>query len=127
MVVQSRKPHTHSTLRGDVPSRMAADLAATAAHCDDDIKQRTTSSRSPPAHVGIVGAGVAGLRCADVLLKHGVRVTILEGRTRVGGRVRSSLSMSVSLQSLTAGSSPRRIWTGTWLICTPRPTPGPTK
>ncbi|KAF2122773.1 hypothetical protein BDV96DRAFT_482125 [Lophiotrema nucula] len=37
-------------------------------------------------HVGIVGAGVAGLRCADVLLQHGVKVTILEGRNRVGGR-----------------------------------------
>lgn len=39
-------------------------------------------------HVGIIGAGVAGLRCADVLLRHGVKVTILEGRDRVGGRVR---------------------------------------
>src|SRR5438045_9501695 len=38
-------------------------------------------------HIGIVGAGVAGLRCADVLLRHGFRVTILEGRDRVGGRV----------------------------------------
>lgn len=37
-------------------------------------------------HVCIVGAGVAGLRCADVLLQHGVKVTILEGRDRVGGR-----------------------------------------
>lgn len=55
-----------------------------------------TSSMSTPLirravgkvpHVCIVGAGVAGLRCADVLLKHGVKVTILEGRDRVGGRV----------------------------------------
>lgn len=38
-------------------------------------------------HVCIVGAGVAGLRCADVLLQHGVKVTIFEGRDRVGGRV----------------------------------------
>lgn len=38
-------------------------------------------------HVCVVGAGVAGLRCADVLLQHGVKVTILEGRDRVGGRV----------------------------------------
>ena len=38
-------------------------------------------------HVGIVGAGVAGLRCADVLMQCGVRVTILEARKRVGGRV----------------------------------------
>jgi len=38
-------------------------------------------------HVGIIGAGVAGLRCADVLLEHGIKVTILEGRDRIGGRV----------------------------------------
>ena len=38
-------------------------------------------------HVCVVGAGVAGLRCADLLLKQGVKVTILEGRNRVGGRV----------------------------------------
>jgi NADPH-dependent 2,4-dienoyl-CoA reductase/sulfur reductase-like enzyme len=37
-------------------------------------------------HVCVVGAGVAGMRCADVLLRQGVRVTILEGRERVGGR-----------------------------------------
>ncbi|KAK0107359.1 hypothetical protein ONS95_004052 [Cadophora gregata] len=34
-----------------------------------------------------VGAGVAGLRCADLLLRHGFAVTILEGRDRIGGRV----------------------------------------
>lgn len=47
---------------------------------------RRTIGRIP--HVGIVGAGLAGLRCADILLKHGVKVTILEGRDRIGGRVR---------------------------------------
>lgn len=38
-------------------------------------------------HICVIGAGVAGLRCADILLQHGVKVTILEGRDRVGGRV----------------------------------------
>jgi len=37
--------------------------------------------------VCIVGAGMAGLRTADVLLQHGAQVTILEARNRVGGRV----------------------------------------
>ena len=37
--------------------------------------------------VCIVGAGVAGLRCADVLIQNGIDVTILEARDRTGGRV----------------------------------------
>lgn len=39
-------------------------------------------------HVCVVGAGMAGLRCAELLIKHGLKVTILEGRNRIGGRVR---------------------------------------
>lgn len=38
-------------------------------------------------HVGVIGAGFSGLRCADILLQHGFQVTILEGRNRIGGRV----------------------------------------
>lgn len=38
-------------------------------------------------HIGIVGAGLAGLRCADILSQHGCNVTILEARNRIGGRV----------------------------------------
>ncbi|KAK4188018.1 hypothetical protein QBC35DRAFT_515014 [Podospora australis] len=43
------------------------------------------SNQSP--HIGIVGAGLAGLRCADILLRYGFRVTILEARDRIGGRI----------------------------------------
>ncbi|CRK32654.1 hypothetical protein BN1723_014658 [Verticillium longisporum] len=38
-------------------------------------------------HVAVIGAGLAGLRCADILLQHGFRVTLIEGRDRLGGRV----------------------------------------
>ncbi|OLN88115.1 Amine oxidase family member 1 [Colletotrichum chlorophyti] len=37
--------------------------------------------------IGIVGAGLAGLRCADILAHHGFDVTIIEARDRVGGRM----------------------------------------
>ncbi|KAI0472844.1 FAD/NAD(P)-binding domain-containing protein [Xylariaceae sp. FL0804] len=48
-------------------------------------RARVVSAHTP--HIGIIGAGLSGLRCADVLLQHGFRVTIVEGRDRLGGRV----------------------------------------
>lgn len=38
--------------------------------------------------VCIVGAGMAGLRCAELLIEGGLQVTIFEARDRLGGRVR---------------------------------------
>lgn len=38
-------------------------------------------------HVAVIGAGFSGLRCADVLLRSGAKVTMFEARDRVGGRV----------------------------------------
>ncbi|KFY84589.1 hypothetical protein V498_07800 [Pseudogymnoascus sp. VKM F-4517 (FW-2822)] len=54
-----------------------------------DRKLSTTSihdggSKAP--RVGIVGAGISGLRCADILLDQGFQVTIFEARDRIGGR-----------------------------------------
>ncbi|RDW62679.1 flavin containing amine oxidoreductase [Coleophoma crateriformis] len=48
---------------------------------------RRTFSVSNPPHIGIIGAGVSGLRCADILLQNGFKVTILEARDRIGGRL----------------------------------------
>ena len=36
--------------------------------------------------VGVVGAGIAGLACADTLAASGIRATVYEAGTRVGGR-----------------------------------------
>ncbi|POR37256.1 Putative polyamine oxidase 4 [Tolypocladium paradoxum] len=47
---------------------------------------RNGDSATTP-HVGIIGAGLSGLRCADILLRHGFKVTVIEGRDRVGGRL----------------------------------------
>lgn len=44
----------------------------------------------PRPRVIIVGAGVSGLRAADLLSQHGSRITVLEARDRVGGRLRST-------------------------------------
>lgn len=37
--------------------------------------------------VAIIGAGMSGLRCADVLTRAGAHVTMFEARNRIGGRV----------------------------------------
>lgn len=57
---------------------------------EQDEMLRAAAAKGRQLHVGIVGAGFAGLRCADVLLQHGHKVTIFEARDRVGGRVRTS-------------------------------------
>merc|ERR1739848_263296 len=38
-------------------------------------------------HVAVVGAGVAGLCCAERLCRSGVKVTVFEQAAEVGGRV----------------------------------------
>ncbi|KAH8818420.1 hypothetical protein F5882DRAFT_473197 [Hyaloscypha sp. PMI_1271] len=45
-----------------------------------------TRSHSTTPEICVVGAGLAGLRCADILLQYGFKVTVLEARDRVGGR-----------------------------------------
>ena len=42
--------------------------------------------RNPSVDVGIVGAGIAGLACADALADSGVRPAVYEAGTGVGGR-----------------------------------------
>lgn len=51
---------------------------------------RAATAKAREISVGIVGAGFAGLRCADILLQADCKVTILEARDRLGGRVAQS-------------------------------------
>ena len=46
-------------------------------------------------HICIVGAGPAGLRCATVLLEQGCKVTLVEARNRIGGRVRTQTNLQI--------------------------------
>ncbi len=38
-------------------------------------------------HIGVIGAGISGLRCAAKLSQYGFDVTVLEARKRLGGRI----------------------------------------
>ncbi|KAI9769316.1 MAG: hypothetical protein M1835_006721 [Candelina submexicana] len=49
---------------------------------------RTAAGKVP--HVCVVGAGIAGLRCAETLIQRGMKVTLIEGRNRIGGRMHQS-------------------------------------
>jgi protoporphyrinogen oxidase len=46
-----------------------------------------TKSPGNEVSVAIIGAGISGLRCADVLLRSGAKVKVYEARDRIGGRV----------------------------------------
>ncbi|MDH4305311.1 MAG: NAD(P)/FAD-dependent oxidoreductase, partial [Nitrospira sp.] len=52
------------------------------------IPQRATAAKPSTSSlsVGIVGAGLAGLACADTLKSRGIRATIYEAANRTGGR-----------------------------------------
>ena len=56
---------------------------------------RRVLPRGAKSSICVIGAGVAGLRCADFLLQKGFNVTIFEARDRFGGRVRLSVNTAV--------------------------------
>ena len=54
------------------------------------LKARFSRSTKPP-RICVIGAGISGLRCADILLTQGFDVTILEARGRIGGRTHQTI------------------------------------
>src|SRR5262249_22885193 len=62
-------------------------MVATASACLGDGRETPAAERGGGESVLVVGAGVAGLAAARELKARGYRVTVLEGRDRIGGRV----------------------------------------
>lgn len=73
--------HVDGSTRRDFLARAAATAAVPLAHA---LRPGSTSPR-----VAIVGAGLAGLTCADRLQSRGLIATVYEARPRGGGRCRS--------------------------------------
>jgi monoamine oxidase len=73
----------------DVTRRRFLQLSALAAPAAPSLLQRLSGQgpASSGTPVVVVGAGLAGLRAADILRKAGRQVIVLEARERAGGRV----------------------------------------
>ncbi|PQE23139.1 flavin containing amine oxidase protein [Rutstroemia sp. NJR-2017a WRK4] len=88
------KRHTSSSYQSDGSySRISQDLQS----CSKDFldsagwngaTRKRVKQSSHQLRVGVIGAGLAGLRCAEVLLDQSntTKVTILEARESIGGR-----------------------------------------
>lgn len=83
--------------------------ASLAAGCGDSEPDQASSSSasatSAPApadgrnaDVLVIGAGIAGLRAAEVLVANGRRVIVLEARDRLGGRIYTDRSWGVPVE-----------------------------
>lgn len=66
-----------------------ATLAALAAYAEQSqaLQIGTLTRRGPAKRIAILGAGLAGLAATEELSKAGHKITVLEARTRPGGRV----------------------------------------
>ena len=77
----------------------AAALAASSASLVGAVRAATRAASSPTlappldADVIVIGAGLSGLHAAQLLEDGGLTVLVLEGDTRVGGRVRTLLDL----------------------------------
>jgi monoamine oxidase len=83
--------------------------ASFAAGCGDSGPDQASSSSAsstsapapadgPTADVLVIGAGIAGLRAAEVLVANGRRVIVLEARDRLGGRIYTDRSWGVPVE-----------------------------
>ncbi len=76
-------------------------LAATplASACDEGYLEETdpTSTSAERGTVLVIGAGMAGLTAARDLRARGFAVIVIEGRQRLGGRIRTDRSLGVPL------------------------------
>ena len=74
-----------SRIQQDLMASKQDEIAPSGTPSTNMLRRIVPAGRVP--HICVVGAGVAGLRCADLLTRKGLKVTIIEARDRIGGRV----------------------------------------
>ena len=85
----------HATQIPNLTSLSISGAATTLTTLNPELER--LESKNAQHHVIIVGAGISGLRAASVLQRHGIRVTVLEGRSdRIGGRILTSRKNGVA-------------------------------
>jgi monoamine oxidase len=85
-VIASQRAHRKRHDRRRFLSGVAAGIATAALAPFGPGPPRVWAVPRAAGRVAIVGAGLAGLACADVLAARGVTATIFEGSARAGGR-----------------------------------------
>ena len=86
-----------------VPASLAA-ACGTSGPDTTSAPTSTSPAAAPPASternadVLVIGAGIAGLRAAEVLAANGRRVIVLEARDRLGGRIYTDRSWGVPVE-----------------------------
>ena len=85
-----------------VPASLAAGCGDSEPDQASSSSASSTSTPAPPdgptADVLVIGAGIAGLRAAEVLVANGRRVIVLEARDRLGGRIYTDRSWGVPVE-----------------------------
>jgi len=85
-----------------VPASLAAGCGDSEPDQASSSSASSTSTPAPPdgptADVLVIGAGIAGLRAAEVLVATGRRVIVLEARDRLGGRIYTDRSWGVPVE-----------------------------
>ncbi len=78
-------------------------LAAAAGATAAVLARHGRAGSSVTADVLVVGAGLAGLACAQALRRKGHRVIVLEARDRLGGRVWTDTSLGLPVDLVPPG------------------------
>jgi len=86
-----------------LPASLAAGCGAPGSEKATNSTSTSTSAPKPAsternADVLVIGAGIAGLRAAEVLVAAGRRVIVLEARDRLGGRIYTDRSWGVPVE-----------------------------